>query len=252
MKPFCFSLSGIYTEEGYAWEQTGNVWDLTMLRGTDGYLDPETECVLEKELVVKKEMRELPRIRFLDSGNYHYLSKLLLGLEKEDLFLIVFDHHTDMQPPALLPVLSCGSWIRDAANAYGNIKGICVIGPPEASVRETEKLEHVWFVTQEELNDGSGPAKMKEIIGAHAGELPVYLSVDQDILSKEELDTNWDQGNICLEKLFFLSDLCLEGRKVIAVDLCGEPAPHAMKALCKKASCVNQKLYEYFLKKIED
>lgn len=39
------------------------------------------------------------------------MSKLLLGLEKEDLFLAVFDHHTDMQPPALLPVLSCGSWI---------------------------------------------------------------------------------------------------------------------------------------------
>lgn len=61
-----------------------------------------------------------------------------------------------MQPPALLPVLSCGSWIRDAAGAYQNIKGICVIGPPEASVRETEAMEHVWFVTQEELDDGSG------------------------------------------------------------------------------------------------
>lgn len=92
------------------------------------------------------------------------MSKLLLGLEKEDLFLAVFDHHTDMQPPALLPVLSCGSWIRDAAGAYQNIKGICAIGPPEASVRETEAMEHVWFVTQEELDDGSGAAKIKEIL----------------------------------------------------------------------------------------
>lgn len=92
------------------------------------------------------------------------MSKLLLGLEKEDLFLAVFDHHTDMQPPALLPVLSCGSWIRDAAGAYQNIKGICVIGPPEASVRETEAMEHVWFVTQEELDDGSGAAKIKEVL----------------------------------------------------------------------------------------
>lgn len=92
------------------------------------------------------------------------MSKLLLGLEKEDLFLAVFDHHTDMQPPALLPVLSCGSWIRDAAGAYQNIKGICVIGPPEASVQETEAMEHVWFVTQEELDDGSGAAKIKEIL----------------------------------------------------------------------------------------
>ena len=214
MKPFCFSLSGIYESEGYAWEQAGKIWDLRELRGTDGYLDPETEQFLEAELGRKKETKELPRIRLLDSGNYHYMSKLLLGLEKEDLFLAVFDHHTDMQPPALLPVLSCGSWIRDAAGAYQNIKGICVIGPPEASVRETEAMEHVWFVTQEELDDGSGAAKIKEVFASHAGTFPVYLSVDKDILSKEELDTNWDQGNVRVDELLSLAKDCLAGRKV--------------------------------------
>ena len=49
MKPFCFSLSGIYESEGYAWEQAGKIWDLRELRGTDGYLDPETEQFLEAE-----------------------------------------------------------------------------------------------------------------------------------------------------------------------------------------------------------
>ena len=50
MKPFCFSLSGIYESEGYAWEQAGKIWDLRELRGTDGYLDPGTEQFLEAEL----------------------------------------------------------------------------------------------------------------------------------------------------------------------------------------------------------
>lgn len=249
MKPFCFSLSGIYESEGYAWEQAGKIWDLRELRGTDGYLDPETEQFLEAELGRKKETKELPRIRLLDSGNYHYMSKLLLGLEKEDLFLAVFDHHTDMQPPALLPVLSCGSWIRDAAGAYQNIKGICVIGPPEASVRETEAMEHVWFVTQEELDDGSGAAKIKEIFASHAGTFPVYLSVDKDILSKEELDTNWDQGNVRVDELLSLAKDCLAGRKVLAVDLCGEPSANAPEAECSAASLVNQKLYGAFARK---
>lgn len=252
MKPFCFSLSGIYESEGYAWEQAGKLWDLRELRGTDGYLDPETEQFLEAELGRKKETKELPRIRLLDSGNYHYMSKLLLGLEKEDLFLAVFDHHTDMQPPALLPVLSCGSWIRDAAGAYQNIKGICVIGPPEASVRETEAMEHVWFVTQEELDDGSGAAKIKEVFASHAGTFPVYLSVDKDILSKEELDTNWDQGNVRVDELLSLAKDCLAGRKVLAVDLCGEPSANAPEAECSAASLVNQKLYGALAAKIED
>ena len=39
MKPFCFSLSGIYESEGYAWAQAGKIWDLRELRGTDGYLE---------------------------------------------------------------------------------------------------------------------------------------------------------------------------------------------------------------------
>ena len=60
MKPFCFSLSGIYESEGYAWEQAGKIWDLRELRGTDGYLDPETEQFLEAELGRKKETKELP------------------------------------------------------------------------------------------------------------------------------------------------------------------------------------------------
>lgn len=252
MKPFCFSFSGVYQSEGYAWEQAGEIWDLTGLRGTDGYLDPETEQFLEEEFVRKKEKKELPGIRLLDSGNYHYVSKLLLGLEKEDLFLLVFDHHTDMQPPALLPVLSCGSWIRDAADAYGNIKGICVIGPPEASVRETKEMEHVWFVTQEELDDGSGAAKIREIFASQAGELPVYLSVDKDILSKEELNTNWDQGNVRVEELLSLAEVCLAGRKVLAVDLCGEPPANAPEMERESASRVNQKLYGVLMEKIED
>lgn len=57
MKPFCFSLSGIYESEGYAWEQEGKIWDLRELRGTDGYLDPETEQFLEAELGRKKKRK---------------------------------------------------------------------------------------------------------------------------------------------------------------------------------------------------
>ena len=83
-------------------------------------------------------------------------------------------------------------------------------------MRETEAMEHVWFVTQEELDDGSGAAKIKEIFASHAGTFPVYLSVDKDILSKEELDTNWDQGNVRVDELLSLAKDCLAGRKVLA------------------------------------
>jgi arginase family enzyme len=113
-------------------------------------------------------------------------------------------------------------------------------------------MEHVWFVTQEELDDGSGAAKIKEVFASHAGTFPVYLSVDKDILSKEELDTNWDQGNVRVDELLSLAKDCLAGRKVLAVDLCGEPSANAPEAECGAASLVNQKLYGALAAKIED
>ena len=54
MKPFCFSLSGIYESEGYAWEQAGKIWDLRELRCTDGYLYPDMEQFFVAELFRKK------------------------------------------------------------------------------------------------------------------------------------------------------------------------------------------------------
>ena len=218
------------------------------LPGSNCYCDGDAMETLRQKL----EEFDADGIHFIDSGNYHYMSRIWLEKLNTPFRLVVFDNHTDMQPPALLPVLSCGSWIRDAAGAYQNIKGICVIGPPEASVRETEAMEHVWFVTQEELDDGSGAAKIKEIFASHAGTFPVYLSVDKDILSKEELDTNWDQGNVRVDELLSLAKDCLAGRKVLAVDLCGEPSANAPEAECSAASLVNQKLYGALAAKIED
>ena len=57
MKPFCFSLSGIYESEGYAWEQAGKIWDLRELRGTDGYLDPRRSSFWKRNLAEKKKRK---------------------------------------------------------------------------------------------------------------------------------------------------------------------------------------------------
>ena len=246
------NFSGIYKQQQF-W-QTGEIqrnisWvEVQELPGSNCYCDGDAMETLRQKL----EEFDADGIHFIDSGNYHYMSCIWLEKLNTPFRLVVFDNHTDMQPPALLPVLSCGSWIRDAAGAYQNIKGICVIGPPEASVRETEAMEHVWFVTQEELDDGSGAAKIKEIFASHAGTFPVYLSVDKDILSKEELDTNWDQGNVRVDELLSIAKDCLAGRKVLAVDLCGEPSANAPEAECSAASLVNQKLYGALAAKIED
>jgi hypothetical protein len=63
MKPFCFSLSGIYESEGYAWEQAGKILDLRELRGTDGYLDPDPRQLFRFFFSAKFRFQKLLRLR---------------------------------------------------------------------------------------------------------------------------------------------------------------------------------------------
>jgi hypothetical protein len=51
-------------------------------------------------------------IHFLDSGNYHYVTKIMTDRIDEPFSLILFDHHTDMQSPMIEGMISCGDWAR--------------------------------------------------------------------------------------------------------------------------------------------
>ena len=70
-------------------------------------------------------------IHFLDSGNYHYLSKFWLEKVQQPFSLILFDHHTDMQPSAFFGLLSCGSWVKEVLETNPYVKEVCVVGPPK-------------------------------------------------------------------------------------------------------------------------
>ena len=87
MERLVFNFSGIYENEEYEWEKEGEVWNLTELQGTDGYLDPETEEYLREKVSEKRRDFLLPKIRILDNGNYHYMSKLLLETVDQPVFL---------------------------------------------------------------------------------------------------------------------------------------------------------------------
>ena len=75
--------------------------DFRKLSGTEGYCSPEAAGV------IREKIREMGcwGIHFLDTGNYHYLTKFFLEQIREPFCLAVFDRHTDMQPSALLPLL---------------------------------------------------------------------------------------------------------------------------------------------------
>lgn len=188
------------------------------ISGTDGYLSDDA----------KEEIRDRIRsisvegIHYLDSGNYHYLSELWLEKIERPFQLAMFDHHTDMQPSALLPLTSCGNWLLESLDLNRNLMKVWLIGPPESSFMELdpEDRKRVSWISEEDANEG----EIGNLLEGFDPKLPIYLSVDKDVLSKAVLSTNWDQGSMTLERMMeWIRNFSKRGQ-VIGMDLCGEEA----------------------------
>lgn len=242
------NFSGVYAEEKF-YEDKEYIWlDFEQVQSVNCYCTPESE-----EEIKRRICEYSPRgLHFLDSGNYHYLSKFWLEKIQEPCSLLVFDHHTDMQASAFFGLLSCGSWVREVLHANENIKKVCIVGPSQKSFLECGEadLGRIAAVSAEELQEG----KIEKLEGFLKDDpaLPLYLSIDKDILSREDARTNWDQGEVRLTLLFSLLDLIFSHRKVIGADICGED-PQDTASLPKEEDLrvnevTNKALWEYFQK----
>ncbi|MBN2927640.1 MAG: hypothetical protein JTJ12_09500 [Eubacterium sp.] len=79
--------------------------------------------------------------------------------------------------------------------------------------------------------------------------LPVYISIDKDILDKQYTETNWSQGNMSLPMLERLLSHFLENGNIFGIDICGEcqqgiPLPEYLQAEELNEE-TNQKLFEF-------
>lgn len=230
------------------------IMDCRGISGTDCYCDDTAAKKLE-ELIKPYRPKGL---HYIDSGNYHYLSKLWTDKIDKAFDLVVFDHHPDMQPPAFGPILSCGSWIKDAIEVNPNLKNVYVIGVNAELITEEMRLPDfaggenavcakVHFITKQMLAEKrkiSGGLNIEEImadmediaanndtaeIGAekqhnrdYCWKNDIYISIDKDVLSENEYKTNWDQGDMAVEELLEMLELICSRRNVIGIDVCGE------------------------------
>lgn len=215
-------FSGVYKEqEFYQKETITNRVDATQVEETNCYCTEQAEEEIKK--LIKPYSAE--GIHFLDSGNYHYVTKFWMEKIEKPFSLVLFDQHTDMQEAAFLGLLSCGSWVRAALEQNELLQAVCVVGPPCLSIEELNREEpwmsKVKFLSKEELKE-----QRMEIYEQFLKEnqLPVYLSIDKDILRKEDSAANWDQGETSLEALLNLVKQCFECQEILGVDVCGESA----------------------------
>lgn len=188
-------LSGVYQDSGFAAAMAHRATrlELSGIEGTTCYCDPDAEARLHAVVADRTE-----RIHWIDSGDYHYLTKVLTdALVSEPFTLVLFDHHPDDQAPAFGGVLSCGGWVASMQAENALLERVIAVGP-----------------------DGADPAL--EVDGK-----AVWISLDKDVLSTAYARTDWSQGELTLPELETkLAEIFRRSARVLGVDICGEFPEH--------------------------
>ncbi|MCR4904345.1 MAG: arginase family protein [Butyrivibrio sp.] len=245
-----FDFSGIYDYEGF-YREIESPYFISCRQ------IPGTNCLCDDMAVeeIKKLIKDFDllrnSIRFIDSGNFHYMSKLLAEEMNEDFNLIVYDHHPDMQPSSFGNILSCGSWVMDLIDSSEYLKEVVIIGAAEHLIKEVDVSykEKVRFMEPgEALNMLT---ESKDLFTKETG-LPVYLSIDKDVLCLEDIVTNWDQGEMQANELYKQLEMIYNSYDVCATDICGECAIDQegcnVPAESSKSSDINKMLYRIWHK----
>ena len=212
MKPSLLiaDFTGVYEEEGFLQklQERGAPYRLVGLgdiEGTTCYCDPDAEAEISRRLVPEPA----ERMRWIDSGDYHYVTKILAGFQQNPFVLVLMDNHPDNQEPAFGGVLSCGSWVRDLREANPMLEEVWTLGP-DHRIRGPK--------VDRELEDD-----IDDLLCALEGKR-VYLSIDKDVLGREWSRTDWSQGTYSPAQLKGWLDGLLR-LDIVAVDVCGELAP---------------------------
>ncbi|MDH7787222.1 arginase family enzyme [Ochrobactrum sp. 19YEA23] len=194
---------------------------------------------------------------FMGSGDFHHVTSLLLELALEQssqpVTLIHFDNHPDWVH--FKNGVHCGSWVN-RATSNPLVKKIITIGVcssdlnfPEwkganLSLLRDERLElypynhapsRVWrnygsgashshrrgyidWRTIAECGEANFISRLTSRIGTEAA----YITIDKDVLARDEVITNWDQGQMRLP--FLLEALrAISGRhRIIGADVIGD------------------------------
>lgn len=250
------NFSGIYHRESF-YEGEKTAWvEVQGLPGSNCYCDEEAFRELQEKI------REFPvkGIHFIDSGNYHYMSRIWLEKIKQPFRLLVFDNHTDMQQPAFGGILSCGGWIADSILELPFLEEVFLCGPDEEAFCQVpdEIKEKVRFLSRERLQKGQdggveGQNACENFFKEFPTDLPVYLSIDKDVLCQQDAHTTWSQGDMRITELTKYLEIVLERFKearqqIAGVDICGECDPDQQTSSAANDRA-NEALLEIFLEK---
>lgn len=204
-------------------------------------------CAEKSFYEIALKLQELTKygIYLIGSGDFHYVSYILLAKIDLPFTLLLFDNHSDLiTSTRWSPLFSCSSWVAKALELLPNLEKVVIIGArPDTFCNVDPNLLHkvvyipYYPVDQYQCRDYSRLSnflnKYEPIAeqGMHAAILDllsviptdaVYISIDKDVLDKKYAITNWDQGKILIDDLLVALQDIVTVKKVCGLDICGE------------------------------
>ena len=93
-----------------------------------------------------------------------------------------------------------------------------LIGPEQNGLEGIEQAVREKIVWLKDKDQDKTDTEIKKIKMS----LPIYISIDKDVLSSYYARTNWNQGNMSVKILEKILLEVFRHQKVIGVDICGE------------------------------
>ena len=216
MKVVILNFSGVYNYEQFSQSPYISHIDCTPLMGTDCYCDEDSANKL-RQLLAPYPVKAL---HFIDSGDYHYVTKFWIERIHHPFSLVVFDHHPDMQPPVWPGVLSCGDWIADVLHTNPMLRHVVCVGTSDQLIKQLPPAlrSRVIFYSQDMIDHHQA---WPSIAGRVIHE-PVYISIDKDVLQRSAAPTDWDNGNMTLQKMEAVLRIIIHHEQIVGIDITGE------------------------------
>lgn len=205
-----YQMQTYFKEAHYEWIK------LSDIRNTNRYCEARALASIAKRLENRKDRG----ITFIGSGNYHYVTYLLMKDVQAPFTLILFDHHTDMKDAPCESLVTCGSWVLRALKRLPMLKKVIIVGTREDLLESIPSYlnKKVLILSEEQI----GQADIQRYIKSAISTYNVYISIDKDVLGKSEAVTNWDQGNMKLMQLLSLVKYIAKSKRICGIDVCGE------------------------------
>lgn len=266
-KAVVMNFSNMYEKQTFK-DKEGFIYeDVSDITGTDCYCDDKAAAGIKARI----EQFSYRGIHYIDSGNYHYMSKLWLDKADKEFVLVVFDNHPDMQHPAFGNILSCGGWIKEVLENNRFLQKVVVIGVngeltdelynTDEDVRREVDSGRAHFITRQQIAketdcsaDGCEDTyvniyerDVKNFVGENKS---VYISIDKDVLDESVVKTNWDQGDMRLNEMYSYIKYIMKENELLGVDVCGEPLYEdaVNEELIIKSNMVNEDIFNIIKK----